>query len=411
MARLTVVAITQKTQDDPYIIELEEQCQEIGFSFKAISGSYEAALEEVAEWNLLPEVMIIECPDNMDAQEALQALGDVAPEGETETIITNVPNDIRMYRGLKSMGVAEVFADDPDISEVSPTLEAIATKEMRSVGIDPRRVVYVWSSCGGAGGTTFALSFAHHFAAEGRRTLVVDMDMFAAPVSYMYNAANGAQETSGLLDMLTNPERVDALFLERAIQKADDNLYYLSSRRRGSETGFQGEALSTIVARAQQSFDMVVVDTPWRAMPEPEWSLVNGPSYIVSLPTPQGLMGFATIVKELHLSPSKAPIIAVVNKSGEFKSNDINAKVFGEDFKGKIFPFPYDPGETGRLFFEQKTLNQMRGKARKPMKAITATLPARAQMGGDKSEISKGGSSGKKNKTDKKSGGFSLFKK
>jgi hypothetical protein len=266
------------------------------------------------------------------------------------------------------------------MEELRPSLEFIATKELRNTGIDPRRVVYVWSAAGGAGGTTFALAFASHFAREGRRTLIIDMDIYAAPVSFMFNAVNGAQETSGLLDILANPSRVDALFLERAIQKARENLYYLSSRRRANDQELNPQALATIIARAQQNFDMVVVDVPWRAQPEPDWVRVNGPSYIVAAPNPQGLLGFSTIAKELQGSATKAPVMGIINKQGEFKSNDIGLKVFSDGFAGKVLTFPYDPAETGRLFFDQKSLDQMRGRAKKPIKTILATLPSRAAV-------------------------------
>lgn len=384
MSRLTVALMTSKDAGDEYVQGVEKLCKELGFSFMLNSGSFPEVLEKVSQWTILPEVLIMERPDDMDAQEVIRALGDVAPEGEAESIFTNVPNDIKVYRELKTMGIAEIFAEQPSIDDLRPSLEAIATKELRSVGIDPRRVVYVWSACGGAGGTTFALAFAHHFAKEGRRTLVIDMDIFAGPISFLLNANNGAQETTGLMDGLVNPDRVDALFLERAIQKAGDNLYYLSSRRRNIDREPSSDALPMIVARAQQNFDMIVVDTPWRSNPEPDWVRVNGPSYIIAPPTPQGLLGFATINKELQGSATKAPVTGIVNKQGEFRSNDITQKVFAEDFPGKVLSFPYDPNETGRLFFEQKTIDQMRGKARKPIQAILATLPARAQVKRDK---------------------------
>lgn len=384
MARLTVALLTSKSQDDPYVMDVEALCDELGFSFALTNGEFSQVVEKVGAWKILPEVMVIDRPDDMAAQDVLRLLGDVAPEGETESIFTNVDNDIAIYRELKAVGIAEVFAGNPGKDDLRPSLEAIATKGLRTIGIDPRRVVYVWSGCGGAGGTTFALAFANHFAREGRRTLLIDMDIFAAPVSFLLNASNGAPETTGLMDGLVNPDRVDALFLERAIQKSSDNLYYLSARRRGIDKEPSSEGLATIVARAQQNFDMIVVDTPWRALPEPDFSRINGPSYIVAPPTPQGLLGFATITKELQASPSKAPIVGIVNKSGEFRSNDIGQKVFGEDFNGKVFAFPYDPNETGRLFFEQKTIDQMRGKARKPITAILASLPSRAQVKRDK---------------------------
>lgn len=391
MSRLTFALITQRPAEDPAVVSLLELASGLGMAVLSVHGTDRGALfAQVAEWKVLPEIVLIDRPDGMGAEEAIHAFGDVAPEGDSEIVLAGVPNDIDVYRQMKSLGVVEIFIDFPTEDALRPTLESIATREARVIGIDPRRVVYVWSSSGGAGGTTFALAFANRFAQEGRRTLLLDLDVFAAPVSYMLNANAGAQETSGLLDILANPSRVDALFLERAIQKAAsrENLFYLSSRRRSGDMAFDPKSVATIVARAQQNFDMVVVDTPWRVNPEPDWARVNGPSYIVATPAPQSLLGFTTILKELQGGAIKSTITGIVNKSGELKGGDIPLKVFNDGFPGKLFPFPYDPVEAGRLFFEQKTLDQIGGKSRRPLVPILATLPARAQMGRDKSGAS-----------------------
>lgn len=381
MSRLSLAILSPRQPDDSALVALEHAASELGFGTQLVLGDKAEMLAQVAAWKILPEVVLIERPDGVEPEDMIRAFGDVAPEGEAETILANIPNDITIYRHLKAMGAVEVFADLPTPLEARPTLETIAMRESRAIGIDPRRVVYVWSASGGAGGTTFAHAFANRFASEGRRTLFVDMDIFAAPASFMFNANAGAQETAGLLDILVNPGRVDALFLERAIQKARENLFYLSSRRRSADTSLNASAVSAIVARAQQNFDMVVVDTPWRAQPEPDWGRVNGPSYVVAAPNPQGLLGFSTIIKELGTAATKSTVTGIVNKTGEFRGHDIPIKVFGEGFGGKIFPFPYNPTEAGRLFFDQKTLDQMGGKARRPLAPILATLPARAQVG------------------------------
>jgi hypothetical protein len=391
MSRLTFSLITQRPPSDPAVVSLLELATSLGMAVMPIHAADKASLfAQVGEWKMLPEIVLIDRPDGMGAEEAIYAFGDMAPEGDSEIILAGVPNDIDVYRQMKGLGVVEIFIDFPGPDNLRPTLESIATREARSIGIDPRRVVYVWAASGGAGGTTFSLAFANRFASEGRRTLLLDLDVFAAPVSYMLNANAGAQETSGLLDILANPSRIDALFLERAIQKASgrENLFYLSSRRRSNDMEFDRKSVSTIVARAQQNFDMVVVDTPWRVNPEPDWSRVNGPSYIVATPAPQSLLGFSTIVKELSGGALKSTISGIINKSGELKGGDIPQKVFADGFNGKLFPFPYDPVEAGRLFFEQKTLDQVAGKARRPLAPILATLPARAQVGRDKSGAS-----------------------
>ena len=388
MSRLTLTILTHRSPADTAVEALMQGVKEMGFEVHVVSGDRDSLLAQVSEWSVLPEVVLIERPEGTDGESMVRAFGDVAPAGEADILLANVPNDIATYRSLKKLGITEIFAVFPDIIELRSTLDSILMRETRELGIDPRRVVYVWSACGGAGGTTFAHAFANGFAQEGRRTLLLDMDIFAAPASYMFNIETETPETSGLIDILLNPNRVDALFLERSIQKASENLFYLSARRRSASDEMSAEAVSAIVARAQQNFDMVVVDTPWRCNPEPQYGLVNGPSYIVTLPNPQGLLGFAALAKELASVSMKTGMFGIINKVGEQKGNELSEKVFADSFSGKTFVFPYNPVEAGRLFFEQKTINQAGGKLRRFLSPIEASLPALAQTKASKTGVS-----------------------
>ena len=360
-------------------------------SFNAISGSYQEILNSVSQWKILPEIVVLRAPVDMNPADVLQELGGRFPEGEAEVIVYGVSNDIELYRILKQMGVREVFAGIPTVEGMTETFKQITQSKIKRTGIDPRKCVYVWSACGGAGGTSVAMSIAKKFANENRRTLYIDLDLATAPGSFMFNADKGARETTGFIDALSNPGRVDALFLERVIDVAGKNLYFLSSRRKKIDAIPLAEAVPSLISRAQESFDMVVVDVPWRCNPELDMSFVQGHSYIVALPTPAGFIGFLTLAKELSNAPGKSPRIGIINKEGEFKLNDIRAESYKIVENVNFLKIPYDPAVAGRMFYEQKTLADYGGKTKKAIDVIFKTLPGFEEETGTISKKKKNG--------------------
>ena len=370
----------QKTESpaDPFLAEIQSAATESEISFSAHAGSLEELYAVVEDWTILPEILMIEVPEGQDPMAILQGYGERLPEGEAETILFGVPNDVGTYRSLKGQGVREVFTGTPTRDDVSLVLEDIRQTSLRRSGIDPRKATYVFSACGGAGGTSLATTMARKFARQGRRTLYIDLDLATGPASFMFNAERGARETMGLMEALANPGRIDALFLERAIDIADKNLFYLSARKRQSDPTPDPASIPVLISRAQQNFDMVVIDVPWRPMPEPEMMMVQGHCYIVAPPSAAGLLGFSVLAKEIDSAPARNPVYGVINRQGEFRSADIEKSSFREAADIETFAIPYDARSAGRMFFDQKTFIDMSGKIRKAAERIMKTLPGEA---------------------------------
>ncbi len=381
MSRLSVAVLSLGNEDAPFIKEAAAAADRSDISFVSHCGSLMELYGVVEDWTILPEILLIQVPEGMEPMEILQGYGERLPEGEAETVLFDVPNDIGVYRSLKHEGVREVFSGVPSSEDIEDVFEDIRQSSLRRSGIDPRKAVYVFSACGGAGGTSLATTIARRFSREGRRTLYVDLDLATGPGSFMFNAERGARETMGLMEALANPNRIDALFLERAIDVADKNLFYLSARRRTSDPDPNPESIPVLISRAQQNFDMVVIDIPWRPNPEPDMMAVQGHCYIVTPPSPAGLLGFSVLVKEIDSAPARNPVYGVINRQGEFKSSDIERSAFKEAGDVEMFPIPYDAAAAGRMFFEQKTYIDMSGKVRKSVERILKTLPGEVTSG------------------------------
>lgn len=379
MARFSAILLNLDGEDAPAVAACSQACDECEMAFEAISGDFDTVVAQIADWTVLPEVIAVQAPETMDPEDAIATIGRSLPEGEAEVILFNVPNDISTYRRLRSAGVREIFSGIPTHSEFLATFTDILRASLQRTGVDPRKAVWVWSSSGGAGGTSLAITLARRMAREGRRTLFIDLDLATGPASFMFNAEQGARETSALVDALANPGRIDALFLERAIDVADKNLFYLSARRRSSDPIPLQGAVFTLLARAQQNFDMVVIDVPWRVTPEIDMTSVQGHSYVVAGPNPAGLLGFSVLMKDLSSAPGRSPVFGVINRSGEFRANDILKASFRETGTKELFQIPYDAAACGRMFFEQKSYAETSPRIRKVIERIVKTLPGKAE--------------------------------
>lgn len=397
MSRLSVVVLNLDGEDAPALTAIRGAAEAADMAYADVTGNFDDILKAVSEWSVLPEIVVLQAPEGMEPQDAIAEVGGRFPEGEAEVILYNVPNDIRVYRDLKISGVREIFSGVPTEEEMAEAFDSITQDNLRRTGIDPRKTVYVWSACGGAGGTSLALSIARKYAKDGKRTLFVDLDMWSGPGSFMFNAENGARETNGLVDALANPGRIDALFLERIIDVADKNLFYLSARRRENDPRPNPASVPVLISRAQHNFDMVVLDIPWRSDPQLDMNHVQGHSYVVAPPTPAGLLGFSVMMKDLSNAPGKSPIYGVLNRVGEFKSNDIMKTTFKEAGDVDFFQIPYDAQNAGRMFFEQKTYLDLPGKTKSATAKIFKTLP-----GGSEGDAGADGKSARSNKPKKK---------
>ena len=381
MARFSAIMLNLDGPDAPAVAAFASACADVEMAFDSISGDFDDILAAIADWAVLPEVIAVQAPEDRTPDEAIAAIGDALPAGEAEVVVFNVPNDIATYRRLRDMGVREIFSGLPTRSELAEVFGSILASALRRTGIDPRKAVWVWSASGGAGGTSLATTLARMMAREGRRTLFIDLDLATGPASFMFNAEQGARETTALVEALANPNRIDALFLERAIDIAEQNLFYLSARRRANDPEPMVGAINTLLARAQQNFDMVVVDVPWRVTPQMDMATVQGHSYVVAAPNPAGLLGFSILMRDLSATPGRSPVHGVVNRVGEYRSNDIVKANFRETGTKDLFQIPYDAAACGRMFFEQKSYAETSGRIRKAVARIARTLPGRAEDG------------------------------
>ncbi|WP_417449323.1 AAA family ATPase [Kordiimonas sp.] len=211
-----------------------------------------------------PEFLIVDLSDSEDPRADMQSLADVCEPG-TVVLALGTLNDVTLYRDLLHAGVhdylvkpltADVLRDA--IRSAEEIMYAEDEDEEATPKSDTRQLVCVGVR-GGLGTSTMVANMSWLFASQGKKTALLDLDLFFGTSAMQFDLEPGR----GLSDALDNPRRVDGLFLERAVVKPHENLSILGCEAPigGLSDPAEG-ALEQLVDALGENFDCVVVDVP-----------------------------------------------------------------------------------------------------------------------------------------------------
>lgn len=211
-----------------------------------------------------PEFMIVDISESTDPRADMQSLADVCEAG-TVVLAVGTINDVMLYRDLLNAGVHDYLVKPltADIlqSAISTAYETLMTPDQEEEAEDTtpgERVVFVGLR-GGIGTSTMVSNIAWLMAEKGEKTVLLDLDLYFGTSAMQFDMEPGR----GLSDALENPDRVDGLFLERAVVKPHEHLAILGSEAPvGSLQEPASGALQQLIGSLSENFKNVVVDVP-----------------------------------------------------------------------------------------------------------------------------------------------------
>ncbi|WCT72152.1 pilus assembly protein CpaE [Sphingomonas naphthae] len=243
---------------------VREVASEFGWPHERIfDGGLRAAAQGLAV-AASPSILLVDISDAADPLVDIDALAEVVEPG-TIVIACGPINDIQLYRGLVQSGMHDYL---PKPLTRAALMEAFA--DAQNTLLNPRGgegeterphvQTAVIGVRGGVGATTVAASLAHSLGdAHARTTALLDLDVHFGTGALALDLEPGR----GLTDAIENPSRIDGLFLERALVRANDKLSVLSAEAPINQplTG-DGSAFFQLQEELRQSFDCTVVDLP-----------------------------------------------------------------------------------------------------------------------------------------------------
>lgn len=211
-----------------------------------------------------PNILLVDLSESGDPLSDINALAEVCEPG-TIVIAVGQVNDVRLYRDLVASGIHDYL-----LKPLSPAQVRDAVTQAQAVTSAPRHndgspakphiSTAVIGTRGGVGASTLATSLAWLFSADNALpTALLDLDIHFGTGALSLDLEPGR----GLTDAIDNPSRIDGLFIERAMIRANDHLAILSAEAPiNSPLMTDGTAFIQLQEEFRQAFEMTVIDMP-----------------------------------------------------------------------------------------------------------------------------------------------------
>ena len=174
-------------------------------------------------------------------------------------------NDVRLYRDLLASGIHDYLLKPLSAQQVHDALnQALAVFMAPKMGdgdAGKRHIsTAVVGTRGGVGASTLATSLGWLFSETHKlSTALLDLDVHFGTDALALDLEPGR----GLTDAIENPSRIDGLFIERAMVRANDNLSILSAEAPIHQPLMtDGSAFVQLEDEFRQAFEMTVIDMP-----------------------------------------------------------------------------------------------------------------------------------------------------
>jgi pilus assembly protein CpaE len=204
-----------------------------------------------------PNLIIVEAVEGGPALFGM--LGELAQvcDPSTKVIVIGRVNDIALYRELVRQGVSDYL--------VRPRSPLQVIKSIASLYVDPaappigKTIAFVGAR-GGVGSSTIAHNVAWICAEEMRSdTVILDLDLPFGTASLDFEQ----DPTSGLMEALSSPERLDDVLLDRLLQKHTDRLsLFTAPNLLDRDYAIDDQAFETVVDVVRGSAPTIVIDVP-----------------------------------------------------------------------------------------------------------------------------------------------------
>jgi pilus assembly protein CpaE len=229
-----------------------------GATESTLFASAREAIERLRE-GAQPQLIIVDVSTSDDAAADVASVR--AEAGATQLLAVGPVNDVHMFRGLLAAGAADYVP----LPTTRDTLDAAIGRllDAAEAAIVPSglgKVAVVVGTRGGVGASTVAITLAWLLAEEAsKRTALVDLDLQFGTLALSLDIDPGR----GLRDALEKPERIDGLYLDRAIVKIGNNLSALSAEEPIDEAlVYDPAAAGVLIDELRRKFDWVVIDLP-----------------------------------------------------------------------------------------------------------------------------------------------------
>ncbi len=258
----------------------------------------------------------------------------------------------------------------------------------------PHVMAAVMGVRGGVGASTMAASIAWLMGDKASRsTALLDLDIHFGTGALALDLEPGR----GLTDAIENPSRIDGLFIERAMVRANDKLSVLSAEAPINQPLLtDGSAFHQLQEEMRAAFETTVLDLP-RAMLVQHPHLVHDAhvSIVVVEFTLAATRDAIRILSWLKANAPQSRVIVVANKAAAGAAQEISRTEFEKSIERKVdVVIPLDLKAAAQAAKLGQPLAKVAGaKITQPLGQIVDMTIAAVDGSEDKA-VAKGGASG-----------------
>src|SRR3982750_2327896 len=214
-----------------------------------------------------PNILFVDLSESADPLNDINALAEVCEPG-TIVIAAGTVNDVRLYRDLVASGIHDYLLKPFTVDHLRDSFshaQTILSGPRGEAAVEkPHVMAAVVGVRGGGGASTIATSLAWLLGEKARRTTaLLDLDVHFGTGALALDLEPGR----GLTDAIENPSRIDGLFIERAMVRANDKLCVLSAEAPINQSMLtDGTAFYQLQEEIRHAFEGTVIDMPRNMM-------------------------------------------------------------------------------------------------------------------------------------------------
>ncbi len=335
-----------------------------------------------------PHILFVDLSESGDPLNDINALAEVCEPG-TVVIAAGQVNDVRLFRDLVSSGIQDYLLKPFTADQLR---EVFANAQMTIAGPRssdpaterPHVMTAVIGVRGGVGASTIATSIAWLLGDKsGRTTALLDLDIHFGTGALALDLEPGR----GLTDAIENPSRIDGLFIERAMVRANDKLSVLSAEAPiNTPLVTDGAAFHQLQEEMRGAFESTVIDLP-RAMLIQYPHLVHD-AHVTVVVVELTLAATRDAIRILSWLKANAPtskVIVVANRVPAAGALEITKKDFETSIERAIdFFIPEEPKLLAQAAKLGKPLAEVGNtKVTQPLIQISAAILGSVEDGPD----------------------------
>lgn len=293
-----------------------------------------------------PSILFVDLSESGDPLNDINALAEVCEPG-TVVIAAGQVNDVRLYRDLVASGIQDYLlkpfsADQLREAFANAQLTVSGPRITEAAAEKPNIMAAVIGVRGGVGASTVASSLAWLMGDKaGRSTALLDLDIHFGTGALALDLEPGR----GLTDAIENPSRIDGLFIERAMVRANDKLCVLSAEAPINQSlANDGAAFFQLQEEIRHAFEGTVLDLP-RNMLVQFPHLLNE-AHVVVLVVELTLAATRDAIRVLSWLKANVPQARVLVVANKVMPNiqEVSRKDFEHSIERKIdLMLPFDP--------------------------------------------------------------------